>query len=208
MRSDISREAQDDAAVIAVRDRVARHEPESSVELGRGRYVRGMQQLVMVVQRLSLARSLETVMAVVSRAARELTSADGATFVLRDQDLCYYAEEDAISPLWKGQRFPMSDRVSGWAMLNRQHVAIEDIFVDDRVPHDAYCSTFVKSVVMVPIRRVEPIGAIGAYWATRHKPSVEELSLLQTLADSASIAMEAIDVFENLEKRVAERTDE
>ena len=33
---------------------------------------------------------------------------------------CYYADEDAISPLWKGQRFPMSACISGWAMLNRQ----------------------------------------------------------------------------------------
>lgn len=30
------------------------------------------------------------------RAARELTGAHGATFVLRDNDLCYYADEDAI----------------------------------------------------------------------------------------------------------------
>jgi signal transduction histidine kinase len=171
-------------------------------------YVRGMQQLVTVVQRLSLARNLETVMAIVRRAARELTGADGATFVLREGNLCYYADEDAISPLWKGQRFPMSACISGWAMLNRQPVAIEDIFVDTRIPHDAYRPTFVKSLVMVPIRRVEPIGAIGTYWAARHRATAEEMSLLQALADSASIAMEAADVFANLERRVAERTDE
>ncbi len=47
-------------------------------------------------------------MAVVRHAARELTGADGATFVLRDADKCFYADEDAIAPLWKGQRFPMS----------------------------------------------------------------------------------------------------
>src|SRR4029079_14724328 len=84
------------------------------------RYIRGMQHLVTVVQRLSLARNLETVMAIVRRAAREFTGAAGATFVLRDENRCYYADEDAISPLWKAQRFPLNVCISGWAMLNRQ----------------------------------------------------------------------------------------
>src|SRR5438105_15468977 len=42
---------------------------------------------------ISLARTLEAVMAVVRRAARELTRADGATFILRDADKCFYADE-------------------------------------------------------------------------------------------------------------------
>ncbi len=171
-------------------------------------YVHGMQHLVTVVQRLSQARTLEAIQAIVRRAARELTHADGATFVMRDVNLCYYADEDAISPLWKGQRFPMSACISGWAMLNRQATIIEDIYADSRIPHDAYRPTFVKSLVMMPIRTVDPIGAIGAYWATQHKATAEEVNLLQALADSTSVAMEAADLFANLEKRVTERTEE
>jgi len=171
-------------------------------------YVHGMQHLVTVVQRLSQARTLDAIQAIVRRAARELTHADGATFVLRDVNLCYYADEDAISPLWKGQRFPMSACISGWAMLNRQAVIIEDIYADSRIPHDAYRPTFVKSLVMMPIRTVEPIGAIGAYWGTRHKATAEEVNLLQALADSTSVAMEAAGLFTTLERRVAERTEE
>jgi hypothetical protein len=171
-------------------------------------YVRGMQHLVTVVQRLSQARTLEAIQAIVRRAARELTHADGATFVLRDGNLCYYADEDAISPLWKGQRFPISACISGWAMLNRQPVIIEDIYADSRIPHDAYRPTFVKSLVMMPIRTMEPIGAIGAYWGSQHKATSEEVNLLQALADSTSVAMEAAGLFATLEKRVAERTEE
>lgn len=63
----------------------------------------GYERLVSVVQELSLARDLAGIMAIVRRAAREVTGADGATFVLRDGDCCYYADEDAIGPLWKGQ---------------------------------------------------------------------------------------------------------
>jgi signal transduction histidine kinase len=167
-----------------------------------------MQQLVAVVQRLSLARDLESITVLVRHAARELTQADGATFILREGNLCHYADEDAISPLWKGQRFAMNACISGWSMLNRQPVIIEDIYADARIPHDAYRPTFVKSLVMMPIRTVEPVGAIGAYWATRHKATQDEVNLLQALADSTSVAMEAAALFDNLENRVVERTEE
>jgi hypothetical protein len=48
---------------------------------------------------------LTAVLTVVRRAARELTAADGATVVLREGDLCFYADENAISSLWKGRSF-------------------------------------------------------------------------------------------------------
>ena len=168
----------------------------------------GMQQLIQVVQQLSLARDLQTIMDIVRHAARSLVNADGATFVLRDGDKCFYAEENAIEPLWKGQRFPLTACVSGWSMLNRKAAAIEDIYKDERVPHDAYRPTFVKSMVMTPIRTVAPIGAIGVYWAKTRRASDEELELLRALADSTSIALEAVDTFANLEHKVAERTAE
>jgi signal transduction histidine kinase/CheY-like chemotaxis protein len=171
-------------------------------------HVRGMQQLVSVVQALSLARNLPKVMDIVRRAARELVNADGATFVLRDGDNCYYAEEDAIGPLWKGQRFPLSACISGWAMLNRQSAMIEDIYQDARIPHDAYRPTFVKSLVMMPIRTVSPVGAIGVYWAQSHRATRQEVDLLQALADSTSVAIESVDLLANLEDRVSERTSE
>ncbi|HVP31663.1 MAG TPA: ATP-binding protein [Myxococcota bacterium] len=168
----------------------------------------GMEWLLQVVQKLSLAHSLEEVTAIVRSAARELTGADGATFVLRDGDRCYYVDEDAIEPLWKGRRFPMSACISGWAMRNRQAVAIEDIYADPRIPVDAYRPTFVKSLAMVPIRSEEPIGAIGNYWAKPHAATAEELRLLQALAHSTSIALANVELYTSLEQRVAERTRE
>ena len=157
-----------------------------------------MERLVAVVQELSMARSISAIQEIVRRSARELTGADGATFVLRDGDCCHYADEDAIAPLWKGKRFPMSACISGWAMLNRESVAIEDIYADPRIPVDAYRPTFVKSLAMVPIRTREPIGTIGNYWARRHRITEEELRLLRALADSTSIAMENVRLLEEL----------
>ncbi|PYJ07389.1 MAG: histidine kinase [Verrucomicrobia bacterium] len=168
----------------------------------------GMSRLVSAVQELSLARDLDTIMAIVRCAARELTGADGATFVLRDGEFCYYADENAIAPLWKGQRFPLQICISGWAMLNRQPAVIEDIYADPRVPTDAYRPTFVKSLAMVPIRTEDPIGAIGNYWARQRMPTSAEVELLQALANTTAVAMENVQVYGQLEQRVKDRTAE
>lgn len=165
-------------------------------------------RLIRAVQELSMARDVGRVADIVRHAARGLSGADGATFVLRDGDSCYYRDEDAISPLWKGQRFPMSLCVSGWVMQHRQAAVIPDIYLDPRVPHDAYRPTFVRGLVMVPIRTLEPIGAIGTYWTGQHKASDAQVELLQALADSTSIALENVQVYAELERRVHERTEQ
>lgn len=171
-------------------------------------YMRGMERLVRVVQELSLARDLAAVQRIVRKAARELTGADGATFVLRDNGQCYYADEDAIEPLWKGKRFPMGLCISGWVMLNCQSTTIEDIYADPRIPTEAYRPTFVKSLAMVPIRTESPIGAIGNYWARRHAPTRDEVRLLKALAATTAVALENVEVYETLEKKVKDRTAE
>jgi putative two-component system response regulator len=155
--------------------------------------------LISVIQRLSLARSVGEIQAIVRVAARRLTGADGATFVLRDEDRCFYADEDAVAPLWKGRRFPMSDCISGWVMRHRRPVTLADIYADHRIPHEAYRPTFVRSLAMVPIRRLDPVGAIGTYWADHHEPSDREVTLLQALADSTAVALEHVRILGELD---------
>lgn len=163
--------------------------------------------LVRVVQELSLAHSLEDITTVVRAAARALVHADGATFVLRDGEQCHYVDEDAITGLWKGMKFPLNSCISGWCMLHKEQLTIEDIYKDDRIPHDAYRPTFVKSLAMTPIRKNKPIGSIGTYWGKSYVPSEEELEALQALADATSIAINNVNTInelhehtENLEK--------
>jgi signal transduction histidine kinase len=159
-----------------------------------------MRKLVGVVQQLSMVEDMQSIVEVVKRSARELTGADGATFVLKDRGFCHYVDEDAIGPLWKGKRFPLESCVSGWAMHHKVAAIIPDIYQDPRVPTDAYRPTFVKSMVMVPIRKENPIGAIGNYWANPHEPTEREIDLLQSLADSTSIAISNIQLLENLQR--------
>ena len=149
----------------------------------------GSPSLPQVVTHLATAGGLEHVAEVVRCCARHLVKADGLSFVIREGSHCYYLEEDAIGPLWKGQRFPVEQCVSGWVMRNDRCVVIPDIYQDPRVPVEAYKPTFVRSMAMVPVGRPTPFAAIGAYWATRHEPTPNQLDVLQALADSAALAL-------------------
>ncbi len=147
------------------------------------------QPLVEIRRRLAHARSRAEVMAILSQAVRDLLGADGATLVLREGDQCLYVEDDAISPLWKGRRFPMSAHISGWCMANRRSVAIPDIDEDPRIPADTYRPSFVRSLAMAPVGLDEPIAALGASWAEAHQPRPEELERLQAIADAAAVKL-------------------
>lgn len=161
--------------------------------------------LVETVERLSSARTVEDVAAVIRSAARTISGADGVSFVVRAGQECWYVDEDAIAPLWKGKRFPLEACVSGWAMLNGKMAIIPDIYEDYRVPHDAYRPTFVKSMVMTPVRPADPIAAIGAYWAEKRQPTLEEIMRLELIARATATALENANLYASLTEAVANR---
>ena len=162
-------------------------------------------RLLDAMHRLARAQSEAEVIATVRGCARALVQSDGISFVLREGEEVHYVDEDAISPLWKGRRFPIDACVSGWAIRHREQVTIDDIFTDSRVPIEAYRPTFVKSLAMVPMNRHLPIGAIGAYWATNHLATSHELELLQALADATSTALTNVALLAAERRASAER---
>jgi len=148
--------------------------------------------------------ALDRVTAIICRAARELTGSDGAAFVLREGSSVRYVAEDAIAPLWKGQRFPLECCISGWSMARAQPVVLEDVYADPRIPQVAYRSTFVQSLAMMPIGPGSPIASIGVYWARRHVASPYELELLASLASAADLALGGVRAFERARQARAE----
>jgi len=138
-----------------------------------------LRRLAETVEKVAAVRDLPSLTTIILRAVRELTGADGATLILSDNGQCHYIDEDAIGPLWRGQRFPLESCVSGWTMLHAEATVIEDITVDPRILYAAYRSTFVKSLSMAPIGRKNPASALAwppcsvSYTATtgtsRHK---------------------------------------
>lgn len=161
--------------------------------------------LTAMVGDLASAATVEQVTHVVTRSVRRLLRADGATFVLREDEACFYADEDAIAPLWKGRRFPQDACVSGWVMRHGTPVTIRDIRQDDRIPQDAYRETFVTSLALAPVRSRDPLGAIGAYWADSYTPTDAQVRLLRTIADSAAVALENVELRGTAQRRADER---
>ncbi len=164
-------------------------------------------RLLEAASQLAGAHEVAPIMQVVRRAARDLTRADGVTFVLREGDVVHYADEEAIAPLGKGRRFPVAACISGWAMVHRESVVIEDILEDERIPQDAYRPTFVKSLAMVPVRREDPVAAIGIYWARRHRARQREVSLVEMLAGLASVALSNVALVAQLRTAVRARDE-
>jgi len=157
-----------------------------------------LSRLVSAIQRLSSARELDEIVDIVRIAARDISGADGVTFVLRDGDCCHYVAENAISPLWTGCKFPLSACISGWCMVNGRTAVIPDIYADGRVPADAYRLTFVRSLVMTPVQAENSVAAIGAYWAERQTPEPEAVALLETLARSTATAITNVQLLASL----------
>ena len=154
--------------------------------------------LMEAVERLAGAEDELAVAAIVRTAARRLTGADGVSVVLKKGDRVHYIDEDAVGPLWKGQDFPIDACISGWAIKNKQTVVISDISGDPRIPLAAYQPTFVKSLAMAPVGLPDPFASIGAYWATKRRPTDEEVHALETMARAGSVAMQNVRLRQEL----------
>lgn len=165
------------------------------------------QLLAEATRQFSTSLQLQDLLPAICRAARAITDADAATVVLREDDKVHYVEEDSIEPLWKGHRFPISACISGWSILEHKPAIVEDIYDDPRLPIEAYQATFVKSLVMVPVRSQDPLGAIGVYWAEKRKATKREVELLEALADSAHIALINTQLYEQT-KAAREQAEE
>ena len=156
-----------------------------------------------------MARTLPDVQRIVRTSARELTGCDGATFVLRDNGKCYYADEDAISPAVEGQPIPDGDlhqRLGDAQPRRRRH--------SRHLQRSAHTSRGVP-----PDIRQEPRhGAHSEAGSDRRDRQLLGLPAsavgpgrcryCKTLADATSVAMENVRVYSELEQRVSDRTAE
>ncbi len=156
-------------------------------------------RLRQVIADLGDADSIEEVVQTVRISARTIAGADGITFVRREGEFVHYVAEDAIGPLWTGQRFPIQSCISGIAMLTANPVVIPDVFADPRVPHQAYEPTFVKSMAMFPIGVEEKLAAIGAYWSRTGNIDNDTIDLLATLARTTAAVLDVIGAADHAE---------
>jgi two-component sensor histidine kinase len=160
--------------------------------------------IVEAIEKLAGAGEIRDVIDTLRATARRLIGADGIAVILREDEQCWYVEEDAMGPLWKGHKFPLASCISGWAMLHKETVVIDDVRCDPRIPQDLYRDTFVRSLLMVPVRSDDPIGAIGAYWSECYTASPEQIEMLERLARATATAMENVRLVEALSKALSD----
>ena len=141
-------------------------------------------------QQLAAAGSFEAVLEVLRAQARAIADCDGVAVVRRDGDQVEYVGEDAIAPLWTGQRFPIERCITGLAILQHEPIVIPDIGKDPRVPLGAYLATFVKSMAVYPLGRPAPCAALGLYWREVKPLGRDVEALMGLLAQSANVAFE------------------
>jgi L-methionine (R)-S-oxide reductase len=141
-----------------------------------------------VAKRLATTESVEDIVAVLRAHTRTIIGSDGVAVILREGERCHYVAEDAVEPLWLGQRYPLTACVSGWAMLNDRSLFITDIESDPRIPQEAYGRTSMRSLAMAPIGQPSPVAALGAYWCAFIEPDEGTMRHLDAIARLATEA--------------------
>lgn len=145
--------------------------------------------LTEAMARLSHASSIDELVTVLRDCARTIARCDGITVIRREGNRVAYIAEDAMSPLWAGEDFPIENCISGLAIIEARPIHIPDIYEDARVPVDAYRPTFVRSMSMYPIGLMGPSMAMGAYWAEAGAANPATNALLASLARYAGVTL-------------------
>lgn len=166
-----------------------------------------VETLIDLVRHLLQADNAADIIAKALHAVRRLTGADGASFVVKeDGDHCRYVDEDAIAPLWKGRRFPLNDCVSGWVIKHNAAAVVSDICQDPRVPASLYEPTFVRSLVVTPVRTDATMAALGAYWSRTSRANAEEIAAVETIGHATALALQNMELTSSLRAAAATKS--
>jgi signal transduction histidine kinase len=149
------------------------------------------------------------VLKAIVESACELCEADDAMVVLRDGgDLVFKEQHGSIPVVWN--RLPISRNwVAGRTVVDRKPIHIHDLlspegeeFPDAR---QFALRTGVRTILGVPLlREGESIGSIILRRTERQPFSDRQITLLQTFADQAVIALGNVRLFEQVQTRTKE----
>lgn len=142
------------------------------------------------LDRLSCARTPGGIVRAVKESAGELADADGVSILLRDGADIYSLDETSTEPICDGVRVPLTSCLSGWVVLRGSQALVADVDDDGRVAAIDLGGADARSVVVVPIRSADPIGALSVCWTEFHIPEDDVVLALQTLANAVAIAVE------------------
>jgi len=152
------------------------------------------------------------VLKAIVESACELCEADDALVTLRDgDDLLFKAQHGSIPVAW--ERMPINRQwASGRAVVDRKPVHVRDLHADEGEPfpdsQELARRTSVRTVLSVPLlRENESIGAIVLRRTEVQPFSDKQISLLQTFADQAVIAIDNVRLFDEVQARTADLSE-
>jgi signal transduction histidine kinase len=149
------------------------------------------------------------VLQAIVESACELCEAADALVALKDgDDLVFQAQHGSIPVVWK--RTPINRQLpSGLAVIDRRPVYVHDLLSieGEQLPDAREFAerTNVRTVLSVPLlRENESIGAIVLRRTEVQPFSDKQISLLQTFADQAVIAIGNVRLFEQVQEQTRE----
>jgi GAF domain-containing protein len=144
--------------------------------------------------------------------ACELLEADDALVALKDgNDLVFKEQHGSIPVVW--DRIPISrDWAAGRAVVDCKAIYVHDLLSSEgeQFPgsQDFAHRTGVRAVLSVPLlRESESIGAIVLRRMEVHPFSEKQITLLQTFADQAVIAIGNVRLFDEVQAKTGELTE-
>ena len=152
------------------------------------------------------------VLKAIVESACELCEADDALVTLKDgDDLQFQAQHGSIPVVW--ERMPINRRsTSGRAVVDRKPVHVHDLLASegDAFPDSQEFSrrTAVRTVLSVPLlRENESIGAIVLRRTEVQPFTDKQITLLQTFADQAVIAIDNVRLFDEVQARTRDLSE-
>jgi GAF domain-containing protein len=173
-------------------------------------YQTGSSNILRVIA--SSPTDVEPVLKAIVESACELCEADDALATLKDgDDLVFQAQHGSIPVVW--ERMPINRQwASGRAVVDRKPVHVHDLLATggEQFPDSQEFArrTSVRTVLSVPLlRENESIGAIVLRRTEVQPFSDKQISLLQTFADQAVIAIGNVRLFEEVQARTRDLTE-
>jgi signal transduction histidine kinase len=159
-------------------------------------------------------RDVQPVFDTIAAAALKLCRASAGLVFTFDGELVHLAADANLDPqaahAWRQlfPRPPSRDTATTRAILTRSVVAIPDALADpEYLIASTAAATGFRSALAVPLLRDgKPIGAVGVGRVEPGPFPDNQVSLLQTFADQAVIAIENVRLFTELEARTAQLT--
>jgi signal transduction histidine kinase/putative methionine-R-sulfoxide reductase with GAF domain len=200
-----------DQAVIAIDNaRLFEGEQASKRELHESlEYQTAISEVLGVISRSP--SNLQPVLDTIVKTAARLCNADTAA-ILRLQDGLYrFAANDRMEPayvkyLMDNPIFPGRESVAGRVALNGHAVHIHDALADPEYTYAAYEKNRTKLGVPL-LRDGSPIGVIVLNRRVVRPFTRKQISLVETFADQAVIAIENAHLFEEVQARTRELTE-